>query len=172
MIDYYFKPEEATNEKLTFIFNNTIAGKYADAKSEIYQLKSSEAKSSLAYSALLTYEATLCYNESKYQKAFDLADSTISILSQSDKDNRYIVKALNTKAKALSALNEFESSEKILNETIQLAQSIDDKNGLASSYYLQGSNSSDRGFYVKSKELLLKSYEKQAGGKKFHKNVK
>jgi serine phosphatase RsbU (regulator of sigma subunit) len=44
-----------------------------------------------------------------------------------------------------------------LNETVQLAQSIDDKNGLASSYYLQNSNASDRGFYAKSKDLLLKS---------------
>ena len=31
--------------------------------------------------------------------------------------------------RALSAINEIESSEKILNETVQLAQSIDDKNG-------------------------------------------
>lgn len=157
LIDYYFKTEKETNDKLTSIFNNTIAGKYADAKSEIHQLKSSLKKTSLAYSALLCYEATICYNESKYQKAFGLADSTISILSQSDKNNRYIVKALNTKAKALSALNEFASSEKLLSEAILLAQSIDDKNGLAGSYYLQGSNASDRGFYAKSKERLLKS---------------
>lgn len=139
------------------IFSLTIAGKYTDAKTEIYQLKSTVQKSSLAYSALLCYEANIYYNESKYDKSFILADSSISIATQLDKDNRYIVKALNIKAKALSALNEFESSEKILNETVQLAKSIDDKNGLASSYYLQNSNASDRGFYTKSKELLLKS---------------
>lgn len=157
LIDYYFKNNKTINDRLSNIFSLTIAGKYTDAKTEIYQLKSTVQKSSLAYSALLCYEANIYYNESKYDKSFILADSSISIATQLDKDNRYIVKALNIKAKALSALNEFESSEKILNETVQLAKSIDDKNGLASSYYLQNSNASDRGFYTKSKELLLKS---------------
>ncbi len=157
LIDYYFKSEKQLSENLSLIFDLTIAGKYNDAKTEIYQLKSTVQKSSLAYSALLCYEANICYNESKYDQSFTLADSAISITSNLDKDNRYIVKALNIKAKALSALNEFESSEKILNETVQLATAIDDKNGLASSYYLQNSNASDRGFYTKSKDLLLKS---------------
>lgn len=157
LIDYYFKEDLETNESLSTIFDLTTSGKYNDAKSKIYQLKSKVQKSSLAYSALLCYEAGICYNESKYDKAFTLADSSIAITSPLDKDNRYIVKALNIKAKALSALNEFESSEKILNETVQLAESIGDKNGLASSYYLQNSNASDRGFYTNSKELLLKS---------------
>lgn len=157
LIDYYFKEDKTINDGLSNIVNLTLAGKYNDAKTEIYQLKFSVQKSTLAYSALLCYEANICYNESKYDKSFTLADSSISITSQLDKENRYIVKALNIKAKALSALNEFESSEKILVETIQLAKSIDDKNGLAGSYYMQNSNASDRGFYTKSKELLLKS---------------
>lgn len=157
LIDYYFKSEKQLSENLSLIFDLTIAGKYNDAKTEIYQLKSTVQKSSLAYSALLCYEANICYNESKYDQSFTLANSAISITSNLDKDNRYIVKALNIKAKALSALNEFESSEKILNETVQLATAIEDKNGLASSYYLQNSNASDRGFYTKSKDLLLKS---------------
>ena len=157
LIDYYFNSEKQLSENLSLIFDLTITGKYNDAKTEIYHLKSTVKKSSLAYSALLCYEANICYNESNYDKSFTLADSAISIISLIDKDNRYIVKALNIKAKALSAINEFESSEKILNETVQLAKSIDDKNGLASSYYLQNSNASDRGFYTKSKDLLLKS---------------
>lgn len=157
LIDYYFKSDEKVNEHLTSIINLTILGKYNDAKAEIIQTKSSQEKTNLAYSALLCYEANICYNESKYELAFSLADSSISITSQLDKDNRYIVKALNIKAKALSALNEFESSEKILNETLQLSNSINDKNGLAGTYYLLGSIYSDKGFYTKSKELLLKS---------------
>lgn len=157
LIDFYFKSDNAINEQLSSIFDLTITGKYNDAKIIIYQLKSAQAKSSLPYSALLSYEANICYNESKYELAYSLADSTINILSQLDKNNRYIVKALNIKAKALSALNEFDSSELILNDNIKLAQSIDDKNGLAGCYYLNGSNASDRGFYEKSKELLLKS---------------
>lgn len=157
LIDFYFKSDKIINEQLSSIFDLTITGKYKDAKTIIYQLKSAQAKSSLPYSALLSYEANICYNESKYELAYSLADSTVNILSQLDKNNRYIVKALNIKAKALSALNEFESSENILNDNIKLAESIDDKNGLAGCYYLKGSNASDRGFYEKSKELLLKS---------------
>lgn len=157
LIDFYFKSDKIINEQLSSVFDLTITGKYNDAKTIIYQLKSTQAKSSLPYSALLSYEANICYNESKYELAYSLADSTVNILSQLDKNNRYIVKALNIKAKALSALNEFESSENILNDNIKLAESIDDKNGLAGCYYLKGSNASDRGFYEKSKELLLKS---------------
>lgn len=159
LIDYYFKDNKELQEKLSTIVDLTIAGKYNDAKTEINQLKSSQSKTTLSYSALLSYESTILYNESQYEKSFSLADSCIKIASQLDKNNRYIVKALNIKAKALSALNEFESSEKILIETISLAKSIDDKNGLAGSYYLQNSNASDRGYYQKSKELLLKSIE-------------
>ena len=157
LIDFYFKDNKETNEEITKIFDLTISGEYNNAKPIIYQLKSKSQKSSVVYSALLCYEANICYNESKYDMAFSLADSSISILSPLDKDNRYIVKALNIKAKALCALNELESSDKILEETVQLAQYIDDKNGLATSYYLQSSNASERGFYVQSKELLLKS---------------
>lgn len=157
LIDYYFKQDQELNEQLSSAFNLTIAGKYPDAKDIIYKSKGKYQKNSLPYSALLSYQANIFYNESKYDLAFKLADSAVDILSQSDKNNRYVVKALNIKAKALSALNEFESSEGILSETIQLAISIDDKNGLAGSYYLQGSNASDRGFYSKSKDLLLKS---------------
>ncbi len=157
LIDFYFKTDKTLNEQLSSIFNLTVSGKYNDAKTAIYRLKSTQPKSSLPYSALLSYEANICYNESKYELAFSLSDSIVNILSKSDKNNRYIIKALNIKAKALSALNEFESSEAILNDNIKLAQFIDDKNGLAGCYYLKGSNASDRGFYEKSKELLLKS---------------
>ena len=157
LIDYYFKTDKELNEEFSEIFNLTILGKYEKAKDIIYRLKSSQSKTSLPYSALLCYQANILYNESKYDLAFRLADSTVDILSQLEKNNRYIVKALNIKAKALSALNEFDSSETILKENIQLAESIDDKYGLAGSYYLQGSNASDRGFYAKSKNLLLKS---------------
>lgn len=138
LIDFYFKSDKEYNKQLSSIFDLTISGKYNDAKAIIYQSKTNQKKSSLPYSALLSYEANIYYNESKYELAFTLADSIVNILSQLDKNNRYIVKALNIKAKALSALNEFDSSENILNENIKLAQSINDKNGLAGCYYLKG----------------------------------
>ncbi len=159
LIDYYFKSDNFFNEHLTSIFNLTLLGKYNDVKTEIAQTKSTVKKSSIAYSALLCYEANIYYNESKYELSFSLADSAITSLSQKDNNNRYIVKALNIKAKALSAQNEFDSAEKILNETIQLGTSIADKNGVANAYYLLGSIYSDKGFYPKSKELFLKSID-------------
>jgi serine phosphatase RsbU (regulator of sigma subunit) len=157
LIDEYFPIGTEDNLHFTDIYNKTIAGKYSDAKNEIYLAKSKVSKASISYSALLCYEGTICYNESKYDIAFSLADSCISILSQIDGNSRFIVKALYIKAKALSALNEFDLSDKILNESIELATSINDKNGLAGAYYLQSSNYSDKGFYANSKQLLLKS---------------
>lgn len=157
LIDFYFKKDQSVNSGLSLIFDLTTAGKYNDAKEEIYHLKASSKKSSLVYSALLSYEATIYYNESKYKSSTSLADSIIDYLSAIDKNNRYIVKAYNIKAKALSALNEFDQAEKILVENTARAISIQDRNGLAGCYYLLGSIYSDKGFYLKSKEQLLKS---------------
>jgi hypothetical protein len=70
LIGYYFKSEKQLRENLSLIFDFTIAGKYNDAKTEISQLKSTVQKSSLTYSALLCYEANICYNESSYDKSF------------------------------------------------------------------------------------------------------
>jgi serine phosphatase RsbU (regulator of sigma subunit) len=133
------------------------AGKYDDAKTEIYHLKGNAEKPGLPLAALLSYEATICYNQSKYEVSITLADSIISLLSAIDKENRYLVKAYNIKAKSLSALNEFEKAEKILNENTNRAIAINDLNGIAGCYYLLGSIYSDKGVYLKSKELLLKS---------------
>jgi serine phosphatase RsbU (regulator of sigma subunit) len=159
LIDYYFSKKTPVQVKLERIFDLTIEGNYADAKTEIFQLKSTSDRSGLTYSALLLYESTICYNESKYELSFSLADSALIKLSQLDNKNRYIVKAHNIKAKSLSALNEFDSAEKILNQNILLSTAIADKNGLAGAYYLLGSIYSDKGMYGKSKELFLKSIE-------------
>ena len=157
LIDYYFEKEENIQNKLSKIFNLTVTGKYNDAKDEIYRLKTSNSKSSLAYSAALCYEANIHYNESKYELSILLSDSVIEILNKIDNNNRYIIKALNIKAKGLSALNELNKSENIINIASKKAREINDKNGLAVSYYLLGSIYSDKGFYDKSKDLLLKS---------------
>ncbi|MBL7937219.1 MAG: SpoIIE family protein phosphatase [Bacteroidia bacterium] len=159
LIDFYFNSNKELNQKLSEIFDLTIAGKYDIAKTEIYQLKSNQKSSELTYSALLSYEANICYNESKYESAIALADSIISNTSKIDSENRYIIKALNIKAKALSALNEFNKAQEILNEVFAKANAINDKNGLANAYYLSASIYSDKGFYEKSKALFLKSID-------------
>jgi serine phosphatase RsbU (regulator of sigma subunit) len=157
LIDFYFSQDQSMNKSLSDIFTLMTSGKYDDAKTEIYRLKGNAEKPGLPLAALLSYEATICYNQSKYEVSITLADSIISLLSAIDKENRYLVKAYNIKAKSLSALNEFEKAEKILNENTNRAIAINDLNGIAGCYYLLGSIYSDKGVYLKSKELLLKS---------------
>jgi serine phosphatase RsbU (regulator of sigma subunit) len=156
LIDFYFKTDKAVNEKLSGIVDLTIAGKYKEAKATIYELKASNSKTSLAYAAALCYEANICYNESKYETSISLADSTLGILAK-EENSRYTIKALNIKAKALSALNEFDKAEAILKGTITEAKAIKDLNGLASSYYLYSSVYGDKGQYEESKKLLEQS---------------
>lgn len=157
LINYYFKEDKTLQTELSTIFNLTVNGNYKDAKSHIYHLKSSYPKFSKAYSAVLCYEATICYNESKYEVSISLSDSAITNLTKLDNNNRYILKALNLKAKGLSALNEFEKADAILKIVFAKAKLLNDKNALAGAYYLSGSIYSDKGFYEKSKELFSRS---------------
>lgn len=156
LIDFYFKADKSVDEKLSAIFDLTIAGKYKEAKAAIYELKTGNSKTSLAYAAALCYEANICYNESKYETTISLADSTLDILAK-EENNRYSIKACNIKAKALSALNEFDKAEAILKGTIAKAKAIKDLNGLASCYYLYSSVYGDKGQYEESKKLLEQS---------------
>jgi serine phosphatase RsbU (regulator of sigma subunit)/lipopolysaccharide biosynthesis regulator YciM len=157
LIDHYFKVNQTQNNYFTEIHNLITAGKYGEAKTIITRLKASSKRSQLEYAALLSYEATIYYNESKYEASVILADSILSLLNDTENQNRFVIKALNIKAKALSALNEFKEAETILNKSVSLSKEIDDKNGLSNAYYLLGSINSDKGFYSKSKELLLMS---------------
>jgi serine phosphatase RsbU (regulator of sigma subunit)/lipopolysaccharide biosynthesis regulator YciM len=157
LIDHYFKVNQTQNNYFTEIHNLITAGKYGEAKTIITRLKASSKRSQLEYAALLSYEATIYYNESKYEASVILADSMLSLLNDTENQNRFVIKALNIKAKALSALNEFKEAETILNKSVSLSKEIDDKNGLSNAYYLLGSINSDKGFYSKSKELLLMS---------------
>lgn len=156
LIDFYFKTDKAVNKKLSEVLDLTIAGKYKDAKTKINELKAGNSKFSLTYAAALCYEANICYNESKYETAISLTDSTLDLLAK-EENNRYNIKALNIKAKALSALNEFDKAEAILKGTIAEAKAMKDLNGLAGSYYLYSSVYGDKGQYEESKQLLEKS---------------
>jgi serine phosphatase RsbU (regulator of sigma subunit) len=156
LIDFYFKNDQATDKKFSEIFELTVTGEYKDTKEKINGLKSAHPKTSLVYAAALCYESNICYNESRYENAIQLADSALHILS-GGKDNRYTIKALYIKAKALSALNEFGKAESILQETIVKAKSMGDLNGLASCYYLYSSVYGDKGLYEESKKLLDQS---------------
>ena len=156
LIDYYFTNDNEVNKSLTYIFSQTLKGDYSSAKTEIGLLKSKNSKTNLVYAACLCYEANICYNESKYDLSILLVDSVIHSLKLLDKNNRYLVKANNIKAKCLSALNHFDLADKILTDNLNFATAINDSNGIAGVYYLQGSIVGDKGNYEKSKELAFK----------------
>lgn len=156
LLDVYFKQDKNSLESIATILDLTVTGQYKEAKTAISEQKASHPKNSLVYAALLCYEANICYNESKYAYSIQLADSTLNILA-ADENNRYNIKALNIKAKALSALNEFDKAEAILKQSIAKAKAVHDLNGLASCYYLYSSIYGDKGLYEESKKLLDQS---------------
>lgn len=151
----YFHTDKVFEAKLLRLYDLTLLGKYKEARQEINNLKHGLNNNS-KLAAVLCYEATICYNESSYEKAIELSDSTLTLL-KAEPANRYTVKALNTKAKALGALNDYEKAEHILDSTIRIANMHGDKYGLAVSYYLLGSFFSDKGQYSKSNLLNEKS---------------
>lgn len=151
----YFNTDKPFETKLLDIYDLTLLGKYKEARQEINNIKHGLTSNS-KLAAVLCYEATICYNESRYEKAIELSDSTITLL-KTEPANRYAIKALNTKAKALGALNDYQKAEHILDSTIRIANMHGDKYGLAASYYLLGSFYSDKGDYDKSNQLNEKS---------------
>lgn len=151
----YFHADKAFETKLLQIYDLTLLGKYKEARQDINNVKHGLTSNS-KLAAVLCYEATICYNESSYNKAIELSDSTLALLTN-EPANRYVVKALNTKAKALGALNKYEKAEHILDSTIRIANMHGDKYGMAASYYLLGSFYSDKGRYQESNLLNEKS---------------
>lgn len=147
---YLIKPSFNEQEKriqLVAIFDSIVYGKYQEALSAIKIEKSNHFKSKLYYSALLSYEANIYYNESKYQLSIDLCDSIILFHKQTDFIGYYL-KALNAKAKAKAALNQLDEAKNILNDAIQTSKKHKDIYALSSSYYLMGSIYGDRGNYT------------------------
>jgi serine phosphatase RsbU (regulator of sigma subunit) len=154
---YLIKPNYKTKSdqlKLLSIFEKIVVGDYENAKKDIQKLKSNSNSDILL--ALLTFEATILYNESNYQKSIDLSDIVLLKL-QSEKNNGYYLKSLNTKAKALAAINELDKSLLLLKQSIGLAQEFRDNFNLSISYYLYGAILSDLGNFQESNNYFFKS---------------
>lgn len=157
MIDFYFKSEKNIHQQLNNVYDLTLTGKYADAHKIIHDIKN-KSNSDLSKAAAISYEAILCYNESKYEKSIVLSDSVLNLLAN-EKNNRYSLKALNNKAKAFAAINEYDRAQKILDSVIIIATKNKDLYNLAGAYYLYGSIYSDKGFIEKSIQAFNKSVE-------------
>ncbi len=149
LIDKYF-PEVPINNKLTEIYNLTLSGKYEDAKQLIYSLKQNKNNLPL-FAAASIYEANIIYNQSNYIRCIEICDTAIKILNN-DFSNRYVIKALNLKAKALATIDEFDKAFELYSLIKKKAKENDDQYGLSIAYYLSGSALSDVG---KTQESLL-----------------
>jgi serine phosphatase RsbU (regulator of sigma subunit) len=157
--NYLIQPtfkDEIVQKKLTAIFKNIILGKYLLAKKEISTFKSKTSKGSSIYRSLLSYEATISYNESNYQNTIILCDS-ILLKAQNRKERGYYLKALNIKAKANSALNNLETAKSLLFTSIKISKKHAEEYHLSSALYLLGSIYSDEGNYAKANESIFHS---------------
>ncbi|MBS1636365.1 MAG: SpoIIE family protein phosphatase [Bacteroidetes bacterium] len=147
-------PDEVSRQSLREVYDSMMHGNYPAAKVHIAQLKSQHKNNTLFYAALLNYEAHILYNESKYDLSISLCDSALGIIKET---NGFSIRALNTKAKALAALNHFDEADKTLGRAIETAEKTKDLYGLSTAYYISGSTYSDRGLYEKGNELANKS---------------
>jgi serine phosphatase RsbU (regulator of sigma subunit)/tetratricopeptide (TPR) repeat protein len=157
LIDYYFPIENSTNSSLTKIYDLTILGKYDDAKKVIAKLRKN-AKVSLDLAATMTYEGNIAYNESRYARSIELCDSAILLLKK-DLTHRYVLRAMNYKAKALGALNEYDEANAILDTVMLIAAETKDDFNLSAAYYYYGSIYSDLGDYKTCVRYVKKSVD-------------
>lgn len=156
MIDPLFKTEEDFRKKLISIDDNILSGNYSQAKQIIQGLHKTKL-SPVKESALLCYEATIAYNESDFKRSIELCSKSLSIQNKLPERNAYWVKAMNFKAKALGALNDYETGELILDTAIRYSELTVDFYGLGASFYYLGTFYADRGEFTKASTYMLKS---------------
>ncbi|MEY3238390.1 MAG: hypothetical protein RI883_2491, partial [Bacteroidota bacterium] len=155
LIDYYFPKEKKFNKEITTVFNNIVIGKYDPAKITLQKLKS-QSLNSVEKSAVFVYQANIAYNESQFSLSINLCDSVL-LLFRENRIHRYALRAMNFKAKALGALNEYDKAELILDTVILFAKETNDKYALGGAYYYYGSFYSDLGDYKKCVDYVKKS---------------
>lgn len=156
LIDYYFMDNPKFQDQLVYVDHYILVGEYDKVK-VIFKKLSKENLSTLEKSALRCYEATIKYNESEFEKSIELCNESLEIMRRAGIKNRYWIKAMNLKAKALGAINDYKTADKLLDSTILFAGEISDSYGLAAAYYYRGSFYSDKGNYKKCIEYMLKS---------------
>jgi serine phosphatase RsbU (regulator of sigma subunit) len=155
MIDRYFREETEANRKLTKINELTVIGKYDEAERLISEIRKNQHKPTYL-AAAFTYEANIAYNESRFSQSIELCDSAIQHLNH-DLSHRYVLRAMNFKAKALGALNKYEDATTILDTVVKSSIESGDDYNLAAAYYYIGSIYSDLGDYKTSVRYIDKS---------------
>jgi len=156
LINPNFKNDPAFRDELIKIDRTILKGYYESAKKAISRLEQHKL-SNLQQAALNCYLGNIAYNESNYDKSIALCDEALRLIEKKYPNNRYRIKALNLKAKALGAFNQYPLAEKYLDSAIAIARKVDDKNGLAASYYYYGTFYSDKGNYERCKEYIERS---------------
>ncbi len=153
LIDYCFAKEGVFNKQITAVYQNIVIGKYEIAKAKLKRLKSITVKP-VEKSALFVYAANIAYNESEFSLSISWCDSALLLLK---KEHRFALRALNFKAKALGALNDYKAANTILDSVVILATETNDKYALGAAFYYIGSLYSDLGEYKRCVEYVKKS---------------
>jgi signal transduction histidine kinase len=129
-----------------------IQGKYDLAK----ELISKHQKDKTVSLIIKTYYASVEYIKGNYRVSEKICDSVLAELSNAQ-DNPNYSRALNYKAKAVSALGDNKLANECVNKALQNALKNKDDYSISSCYYYKGVFSSESGKYEESIQHLLKS---------------
>ncbi|MCF8408106.1 MAG: tetratricopeptide repeat protein [Crocinitomicaceae bacterium] len=140
------------HSRLQQIHEQIIRGNYEKSERIISKLRRVKSISP----AIKTYLSSILYVQSNYDYSIRLCDSVLNELS-SQKTNGYYIRALNYKAKAVSAKGDNNLALQLVNEALKLSLESSDQFMLASSYYFKGVFLSEIGKHEEATQLLLKS---------------
>lgn len=153
--DYLIKrttKKKSEQQILQKVHEHIIRSEY-DIALELIQKNSH--KKQISYAAS-TYLAAIEYVKSNYEKSLIICDSLI--ISQPNKSRQiYLVRAMNYKAKALSAMGRQSDAINVINKSIELAKKNKDRFQLAMSYYYKGVFIAETGDFKNAIQLLKKS---------------
>lgn len=139
-------------EILQKIHENIIRSEYDEALKLIHQYEHNQQISF----ATSTYLASIEYVKSNYERSLKICDSLISS-SQNKYRPIYLVRAMNYKAKALSAMGKQSEAIEVINKSIDITRKTQDRFQQAMSYYYKGVFISEIGDFKKAIKLLQKS---------------
>jgi len=106
--------------------------------------------------AIKTYSASIEYIKGNYRISEKLCDSVLVELSNAQQNPIY-TRALNYKAKAVSALGDNQLANECVNKALQNALKNKDDYSISNCYYYKGVFCSESGKYEESIQYLLKS---------------
>jgi serine phosphatase RsbU (regulator of sigma subunit) len=155
LIDFHFGNQPKVAQQLAQIQQAILEGNYPVAKKLVQKILDNSASNQIR-AAVQTYAATIAYNESNYLESIALTESAAWQL-KSDENHRYFLKALNYKAKALGALNEYQEAILLVDSVTKIALKTGDQYNLAAAYYYRGSFLSDLGDYKKALTYIQRS---------------